>query len=446
MNVALLLLASLTAVSGFPSVPSAWRTGILVEDAGTGETLFERNATDYFRPASTIKLVTTLLAMKDLGPSYIYETRILADTLAGNIYAMGAGAPLIDAELVRIAALEAAASLDPDKEWNVYWDTSAFLEESHCPGWDESDWSRTYCPPVEALSVGDNVVQLLVSTVGDTMRIYNYPPLPDLELVNGLTVGTVESVKATVEGWETGRPFISLQGTVPPDTLLVLYKPFPGPPAEFAGMLAGELENAGIRINAVRPGSAGNAADSLPQISVIRSEPLFVLLASMNKWSRNMVAEMVLRTVSLELGAVPASTAAGCDAAGRMLRELTPGPDDFRLADGSGLSRYNSLAPAHLAAVLREGANSLEWGVEFLATLPVNGVDGTLKNRMRNLPPGAFRGKTGSLGDTSAVAGLLVTRSGRKLVVVIMMEFPRGRIFTARALQDRMISWFRENY
>jgi D-alanyl-D-alanine carboxypeptidase/D-alanyl-D-alanine-endopeptidase (penicillin-binding protein 4) len=442
---ALQLLLSVLLATGMPPVPATWRAGIVVIDVQSGENLLDISGDGYFRPASTVKLVTTLLAMRDLGPSYIYRTMILADTSAGDLYAEGAGAPLLSGEHIRIAAMETAAALDPGTTWDLYWDTSRFASESHCPGWDTSDWSKTYCPPIEGLSVGDNIIQLVISTRGGTMRIFNYPPLPDLQLINNLVTGPTESVRTRVEGWDEGRPLLILDGTVPSDTSLILYKPYAGPPAEFAGMLSLELEASGIGVGSVMPGSPPDDRE-LMQTSVIYSDPMFVLLTSMNKWSRNMVAEMVLRTVSLEQGSSPASTAAGCDAAGRMLTELLPELTDFQLADGSGLSRYNSLTPRHLAAVLMEGIGNPEWGIEFLATLPVNGVDGTLRSRMADLPPGAFRGKTGTLNDTSAIAGLLTASSGRELVVVIMFEVPAGRALTARALQDSIIAWLWETY
>ncbi|MFO8182874.1 MAG: D-alanyl-D-alanine carboxypeptidase/D-alanyl-D-alanine-endopeptidase [Candidatus Aegiribacteria sp.] len=428
-----------------PSIPPSWRAGIAAMDAETGELIMELNSSSTFRPASTVKLVTTLLAMRELGPSYVYRTRIMADTLGGGLYAVGSGAPLLGGEHIRIAAMETAAALDPGSSWDLFWDTTRFLTESHSPGWDSSDWSRTYCPPIEGLSVGDNIVQLTVSTRGDTVRILTYPPLPGLQVVNNLSPGGEESVRTRVEGWDEGRPRLILEGTMPPDTHLVLYKPFAGPPAEFAGMLAMELENSGIRINSIMPGRLPDTSLAV-QTSVIRSDPMFVLLASMNKWSRNMVAEMVLRTVSLEQGSTPASTGAGCDAAGLMLTELLPELTDFQLADGSGLSRHNRLTPLHLAMVLAAGTSSLQWGAEFLATLPVNGVDGTLRSRMTDLPPGAFRGKTGTLNDTCTIAGILTGSSGRRIILVIMLEVPTGNTWRARSLQDSIVSWFWENY
>ena len=428
-----------------PSIPSSWRAGIYAVDADTREILYNRNGASYFRPASTVKLLTTLVALKELGPSYIYETRVMADTAGSRLFIVGSGAPLLSAEHIRVVALETAASIDPGSSWDLYWDTARFANESHCPGWDTSDWSRTYCPPIEGLSVGDNILQLIISTKGDTTRVFHYPPLPGLSVTNNLVTGARESVRTTVEGWSENRPTLTLEGTVLPDTHLVLYMPFAGPPAEFAGMLAFELEATGLHIDHVLQGEAPDW-DSMIQTSVMFSDPMFVLLASMNKWSRNMVAEMVLRTASLETGSDLASTGAGCDVAGQLLLELVPSLTEFQIADGSGLSRFNSLTPIHLAEILSEGIGSPVWGVEYLATLPVNGVDGTLRSRMTDLPPGAFRGKTGTLSDTSAIAGLLTSSSGRRIILVIMLEVPNGNTWTARGLQDSLISWFWENY
>ena len=439
------VLLMLSISFNMPSIPSSWRTGIYIADADTREILYNVNGDSYFRPASTVKLLTTLVALKELGPSYVYETRVMADTAGSRLFIVGAGAPLLNAEHIRIVALETAASLDPGSSWDLFWDTTRFFSESHCPGWDASDWSKTYCPPIEGLSVGDNILQLIISTKGDTIRVFYYPPLPDLEIVNNLVTGSRESVRTYVEGWAENRPMLILEGVIPPDTHLVLYKPFAGPPAEFAGMLALELEATGLNIDQVLQGEEPDSG-SLLQTSVIYSDPMFVLLASMNKWSRNMIAEMVLRTASLETGSNPASTGAGCDVAGQLLRYLVPSLTEFQLADGSGLSRFNSLTPIHLAEILSEGIGSAEWGVEFLATLPVNGVDGTLRTRMADLPPGAFRGKTGTLNDTSTIAGLLTSSSGRKIILVIMLEVPTGQTRTARALQDSLISWFWKNY
>ncbi|MCK5064597.1 MAG: D-alanyl-D-alanine carboxypeptidase/D-alanyl-D-alanine-endopeptidase [Candidatus Fermentibacteraceae bacterium] len=445
MNPFIHLILLLSVSLQMPEIPSAWRAGIYVQDAETGDILMSRNEDQTFRPASTVKLVTSYIAFLKLGSSFVYETEVLADISGGNLYIIGSGAPLLSAEHIEIMAIETAASLAPGSSWRLFWDTSQFNEESHCPGWDQNDWSRVYCPPIEGLSIGDNVLQVIVSTVGDSMRTFIYPQLPGLVITNDLVIGNRIQIRTTVAGWDDKTPRITLQGTMAPDTQIVMYKPFAGPPMEFSEMFSIALESTGLSIDTVMQGEAPDDT-TLIRTSVIYSDPLFVLLTSMNKWSRNMVAEMVLRTVSLETASGPASTGAGCDVAGQILRDLVPDIPGAQLADGSGLSRLNLLAPGHLAAILSNGINSLEWGVEFLATLPVNGVDGTLASRLSNLPPGAFRGKTGTLNDTSTIAGILTASSGRRIILVIMLEVPVGYNRTARAWQDSFISWCWDRY
>lgn len=440
-----LLLFLLLGVTDFPGCPAEWRSGILVMDGADGTVIWEENANDLFRPASTVKLVTTLLALEILGPSYVYSTSILADSSNNTIYLSGSGAPLLSAEDVVRASMETAAQLGSESSWNLRFDVSCFIEESHLPGWDTDDWGRTYCPPIEALCIGDNVVEIIISSVDGVIRTWVYPPLADLTLHTSLLIAPVETVRTTVGGWETGLHEITLEGSMRPENRLIIYKPFPGAPFELISWLEMNLERSGLSILSIGEGEAGDDSQLIPA-AVMYSDPLYQILTSMNKWSRNMVAEQVLRTVSLEVSGSPGSTGSGCDLAGQMLAELVPGSTGFQLADGSGLSRLNRLAPVHLAAVILTGISSLQYGPEFLASLPVNGVDGTLSGRMDNLPPGSFRGKTGTLNDTCSIAGILHSSGGKNLIVVIMLEIPEGHVFRARKWQDEVISFLYESF
>ncbi len=435
----ILVLLSILGSPEIPDAPDRWRSGILVRDLDTGETLLSDRAGEYFRPASTVKLLTTLLAMEELGPSWVWRTRIEADPEESAICLRGAGAPLLSAEAVVRAALETASSLPDDgRTWRLCVDTSVFAGDSHLPGWERADWDRTYCPPIEALCIGDNVLEIIVSSVGRGVRVSTYPPLPGLTVENALSTGARTEVEATAADWDLEAPVLRLSGTVADDTSFVLYKPFAGAPFELASWLRLNLRQAGLEVTG--PYSEASAAEgSLQTVAVMYSQPLFCVLSSMNKWSRNMVAEQVLRTVSLEHGNGRGTTGGGCDLLAELTGRLAPGSASVILADGSGLSRLNRLTPEHLAAAVAAGAVSAAYGPEFLATLPVNGRDGTLWNRLDGLPDGTFRGKTGTLGDTSAIAGVLNTHSGRRLVVVIMLEFPRGQVYRARGWQDRLI-------
>lgn|GEM_PF-468289 len=423
-----------------PETPSSWRVGIHAIDLESGETLVSVNADAPFRPASTVKAVTTLSALITLGSSYIYRTTIEIDTLGHRILLRGSGAPLLSIEDVARAAMETAAILPEAPCWSLFLDPSAMTGDSHLPGWDEDDWNRTYCPPVEPLCIGDNVLEVVISSVNGRVRLFSYPPLPGLRIFReSLTTGSTTALTAVGGNWETAEPEIRISGTIRSGDRKILYQPFAGAPGELAMVLQEELSSLGVNsenrgiLNRTDQDAAFSTA------SVMYSDPLWIILGSMNKWSRNMVAEQILRTVARETSGEPGSTRAGCDVSGALLDSLVPGAEGWQLADGSGLSRLNLLTPRQMAAVFRAGATSLEFGPEFLASFPVNGVDGTLSSRMESLPEGSFRGKTGSLNDTCTITGILTTRNGRKVALAIFLEIPSGQILRARAWQDSYI-------
>ncbi|MCP4646491.1 MAG: D-alanyl-D-alanine carboxypeptidase/D-alanyl-D-alanine-endopeptidase [bacterium] len=339
--------------------------------------------------------------------------------------------------------METAAILPVRANWNFFLDSSAITGESHLPGWDEADWNRTYCPPVEPLCIGDNVLEIVVASVDGAIRLLTYPPLPSLRVFSeNLRTGSTTAVTATGGNWDTDEPEIHLSGTVARNSREILYKPFAGAPGELAQTFANELNHWGV--NAVYAGILESDSATLTT-AVMYSDPLWIILGSMNKWSRNIVAEQILRTIAHESTGEPGSTRAGCDVSGALLDSLSPESAGWQLADGSGLSRHNLLTPRQLVTVFEAGAVSLEFGPEFLASFPVNGVDGTLGNRMEDIPAGAFRGKTGSLNDTCTITGILTAQSGREMALAILLEFPRGQIWRARAWQDRYIETLYHN-
>ncbi|MCK5131073.1 MAG: D-alanyl-D-alanine carboxypeptidase/D-alanyl-D-alanine-endopeptidase [Candidatus Sabulitectum sp.] len=421
-----------------PGTPSSWESGIFAVDIDSGDVLVSINADNPFRPASTVKAVTTLTALNTLGSAHVYHTTIQVDTLANSIFLVGSGAPLLSIEDVTRAAMETAAILPHRADWDLFLDPSALTGESHLPGWDSADWNRTYCPPVEPLCIGDNVLEIVVASVNGTVRLFTYPPLPGLRIFSdNLTTGQHTALTAAGGNWETGEPEIAISGTIQGETREILYKPFAGAPGELAQVLQNELNHWGV--NASYSGIREADYSLLTTTAVMYSDPLWMILGSMNKWSRNIVAEQILRTVAIETTGEPGSTRAGCDIAGALLDSLAPDAHGWQLADGSGLSRLNLLTPRQLVAVFAAGAGSLEFGPEFLASFPVNGTDGTLSKRMCALPTGAFRGKTGSLNDTCTITGILTTQSGRKVALAIFLEFPRGQIWRSRAWQDKYI-------
>ncbi len=167
------------------------------------------------------------------------------------------------------------------------------------------------------------------------------------------------------------------------------------------------------------------------------SPPLSYIVKSMNKPSDNWIAEMLFKTIGAEVIGEPGTWQKGREAIGEFLNEITDGQNTFRFVDGSGLSRYNLLNTELLTKLLVYMYNNFELMPEFTASLPIAGVDGTLRNRMQGLyAEKVLRAKTGTLSGVSALAGYTRTADGKVLTFGILISHYVGSSATARRIQD----------
>jgi D-alanyl-D-alanine carboxypeptidase/D-alanyl-D-alanine-endopeptidase (penicillin-binding protein 4) len=178
------------------------------------------------------------------------------------------------------------------------------------------------------------------------------------------------------------------------------------------------LERRGIRV----AGPVATSRDPLPAgtraLASHEGPPLADVLKAVNKPSQNLHAEMLLRLVGTKAKG-EGSVAAGHAAEGDFLRRLGVQPDDWALFDGSGLSRSDLVTPHEMAALL-VAMDRHPHARTFRESLPVAGVDGTLKNRLRGTPAeGRLTAKTGTLRQAAALAGYVTTRSGSRLAFAI---------------------------
>ena len=141
--------------------------------------------------------------------------------------------------------------------------------------------------------------------------------------------------------------------------------------------------------------------------------PLIEDLVIINKVSQNLHAELLLRRLGKINGS--GSLADGQKVVTAMLTQAGLKPTQYSFSDGSGMSTYNRVAPRGTVTFLR-WTQAQPWGANFTATLPIGGVDGTLKNRFKGTAlEGRIMAKTGTLNATNALAGFLTTKSGKVL-------------------------------
>jgi D-alanyl-D-alanine carboxypeptidase/D-alanyl-D-alanine-endopeptidase (penicillin-binding protein 4) len=412
--------------------PVFW--GVEVRSLKTGRVLYARNASKAFRPASTLKLVTTAAALDAFGPEARLRTtvetagrldgtgRILGDvllvgrgdpTLGGGRY--GDGQPLRPFQEMADALLAAGVKRI---EGRVVGHEGLFAGERRGNDWGWEDLVWSYGAEVSALSFNDNAVGLRLSPgeqPTDPAVLDLVPPSAYYRVVSTATTGPPGAKTELQLIRDSGKNEIRLSGSIATGEA-----PWQGwaaleDPARFAATAFTEvLEARGIRVVGGTATSATPLPGGLRELAAHESPPMAELIRAVNKESRNLHAEVLLRLLGARLSG-EGSVAAGHIAIGEFLRRLRVKTEGWGLEDGSGLSRSNIVTPTGLVDLL-VAMDRHPHASAFRDSLPVAGIDGTLKARMKGSPAeGRVLAKTGSLALVNSLAGYVTTSRGERL-------------------------------
>jgi len=417
--------------------------GLLVVDAETGATLYEKNANDYFLPASNMKLLTTALALDTLGPEYKFRTTVETNgtlgpdgKLSGDLILVGRGDPNLSnrkfpyetkeefegppekalAELADAIAARGVKEITGD----VAGDDSYFPRERYPDGWEIDDMVWEYGAAISAIIVNDNTVTLTLTpaNAGGTVAAVVEPATREFVVKNEvITIGAKEKPDLRLTR-DPGGDNVVVSGVMPagsaPRKLVLAIQE---PALQAANLLAQLLKDRGIRIDggvrAQHEPDPGEAARTV--LAEHLSVPLKDSVKLVNKISQNLHTEVLLRTAARQQGRwatpedlqkFPASFYAKAGIA----------EGDVIQTDGSGLSRHDLVTPRAFVALLGY-AQKQPWFPAFLASLPVAGADGTLNERMKEPPlAGKIHAKTGSVTHVRTLSGYAETPGGRKLI------------------------------
>jgi D-alanyl-D-alanine carboxypeptidase/D-alanyl-D-alanine-endopeptidase (penicillin-binding protein 4) len=211
------------------------------------------------------------------------------------------------------------------------------------------------------------------------------------------------------------------------------------PRAAYTGALADALRERGIAVGGAAPNARAGAPD-VDTLAVRVSPTLREALPWLQKPSQNQIAEAVFRTVGLERTGAGTPDSARA-ALGRQLAEWGVAPErEAVVRDGSGLSRHDFVTPRALARVLDAARRRPDFGALYDA-LPVAGVDGTLRNRMRGTPAaGNVRAKTGTVDKARSLSGYVTTADGRLLVFSMLCNNYTTPTREVERVQDALLA------
>ncbi|MEQ1502943.1 MAG: D-alanyl-D-alanine carboxypeptidase/D-alanyl-D-alanine-endopeptidase, partial [Myxococcota bacterium] len=437
------------------AVSNSWlftraHSGLQVVDVETGQQVFSRNGDQLLNPASTMKVVTSAAALRNLGPSYRFTTDVYYDgelepdgTLNGNLYVKGHGDPTFVTEKLWKLVGEIELLGVETVTGNVVFDDSFHTGGTVLPGWDKQDdveKGTSYFATLSALSLNANTVVLVVrpgAEVGSAARASLETPVHGYVEIDNQVKTTPPGGRKFVEVERTVLPDgtkFTLTGTVPVDELdrTWIRRTVADPTAHFVAAFRQKIDESAIHVDGryVR----GTTPPDATALLSVDSPPLSQIVADMNKSSLNFFAEQVLRTVGAEVTG-EGSTAAGLTVVSQYLQTIGVPPTDVVLINGSGLSRQAKIAPRALTAVLVDMARDPLVGSEFAASLAISGTDGTLWSRLRE-DPGRLRGKTGTLDDVHCLTGFVDSHGGRKYAFAFLVNDYGTRLQAVRDVHD----------
>ena len=449
------LRARLREILARPEFASS-RLSVKIASLDTNRVLFEEDADKWMQPASNMKLYTVAAALDRLTPDYRFVTSVYAPArpdasgaIHGDLIVYGRGDPSYatrfnpagDADYYR-AINELAANIAGAGvrrvEGDLVGDESYFGGSALGAGWEWDDLQWWYGAEVSALTVNDNSVDLTVkpgARVGDPCVITIGPATPLVTIIDRTRTAERGATRELSVHRPLGQNTIEIRGTMPVDDRgFNASVAISRPALLFTTMLRAALERRGVVVaGQTRTVDAQARADghplevsSLVEIATRQSPPLSVIAAKTLKPSQNLYAELILRALGKAAGADPRQTTedAGVDAVKKFLSKADINAGRVVMIDGSGLSRAN-LVTADTTLQLLAYMNRHPAGAIFREALPVAGVDGTLRNRMKGTPAqGNVRAKTGTLGTATSLSGYLFSAAGERLVFSLMINNP----------------------
>jgi len=450
LNVGNIPEAARVVIDGYTLPESSF--GILVQEVGADTPLLAHNAGLGFNPASAIKTLTTLAALEELGPAFTWRTELYAlgtisnGVLQGNLLMKGGGDPFLVEEQLRnmLKALQRAGIEHVTGDLILdgsYFDPTVEEAESI-----DNQNGRTYNTDPNAVISNFQAVTFYFypHPDGRNVVINTDPELPNLRITNRL-----RQVDRPCNGYQRGVSFnisrediseVIFEGQFPTRcSQYQMTREVLDAPAYTFGLFMQLWRELGGRLDGGM--IIGSVPDGLEPILTWNSLPMSDVIKSINKFSNNLMTRHLLLTLGAETLGPPATVSKGIEAIRFYLEDNNLDSSQLFMSNGAGLSRDTRITPTLLNAILRKAWTS-PYMPEYVASLPINGMDGTMRQRLRgrNLS-GRMHIKTGTLDEVSAIAGYVYSRNNKVYIVTGMLNHELADRGPGVELMDALLSW-----
>ncbi|MBN1115320.1 MAG: D-alanyl-D-alanine carboxypeptidase/D-alanyl-D-alanine-endopeptidase [Oligoflexia bacterium] len=366
-----------------------------VYDLKNDKTVYSFNDEKMMSIASVTKLFITAASVSLLGQDFRFMTNVYS--LGNDIYIEGNGDPLFVSETMWYLVNRLVDIGIKEIRGNIILDESAFATEVIY----EDGNDRAYSAMVSPLSVNFNSIAVNIVS-GSNSQVNLDPRVPVINLVDL----TKKGKGRTGTGIRRKGNDIVVTGNINTSGygLKTVYRNIAAPLKYFTEVLRLHLGWRGIKFSgSVTTGAVPAGATLLFEVE---SRRLADLLSDMNRFSNNFIAEQLLRAIALKTGGKPANTAIGLDAVRKYLLRMGFSGGDFNIVNASGFSRDNKTTARALVAFLKNMYFDFQAGPEFVNSLAISGMDGTIKKTIGDDKlKGKIRAKSGTMNGIRGLAG-----------------------------------------
>ena len=411
---------------------------VSVKDIQSGSTLYSLNEKTPMPPASTLKLVTSSAAFDVLGKDYVFSTKLYKST-NNDLYLKLTGDPLFTAgDLERLVLAAVEKSIAPK---SFYIDDTIFDSVEWGEGWQWDDDLNPMMPKFSAYNINKNLVKIEMNPAQNaTPASITVKPFYPVTFMNLLVTDKTQSNSIKLERNNSIAPnMINVSGTI--SKLHSVFIPVNNPKMNFVLRLEDIIRNKKFEYyddikNAKLPETDVYVVDGI-------EHDINSILLKILKNSDNLAAESLFKHAAAVWSNSQGTAEKSVEMVNTYLQNINIFSDDIKITDGSGVSKNNLMTADFMTDFLVFKAKEDSFD-EFRQMLPVPG-EGTLKNRMLYLKDN-LNAKTGTLADTSAIAGYITTRRGRVYTFDIMINDAKTSSSDKKNIEEQILRNIYANY
>ncbi len=402
-------------------------------------------------PASVIKLFTTLSALELFGPQHQWKTRYYADgriqgdILIGNLVMQGGGDPFLTVDKLWLHVITLRSLGIRSISGNLIIDNSLYDIPEHDRSAFDGASSRLYNVGPDAALVNFSATRLVIQPLDGQIYLRNEPPLKGLKLINNLKPKSGKCAGKT-KGWnyridrkhDTVEVRFDGNYSIRCGLYSISRSLFSNNEYTYRLFKRLWMQSGGVIKGSYR---IAPVPDHSQLLSTHSSVPLSDIIKSINKFSNNVMARMLFLNLDAESEDSQATLAGARTRLSNWLLSKNIEIPNHYVDNGSGLSRTTRTTAEVIAKLLDLAWQSL-YRPEFLSSLPLAALDGTMRRRLGDSPlVGHARMKTGSVKGVRSMAGYVVASDGEPYSVTVLIQSSKVTFQSGNEVQDAVLKW-----